>query len=154
MTPDPKLDLVLERFVDVPPHLVWKAWTEPEHLMVWFCPKPWRVSECRIDLRPGGEFFTRMAGPEGEDVPNAGCFLAIEPGTRLVFTDALGPNYRPNGAGFMTAEVVIEPKDGGTLYRATAFHANAEACEQHQAMGFFEGWGTALDQLVAHAKTL
>ena len=59
ITIDPKLDLVLERVVDVPVHLVWKAWTEPEHLKPWFCPKPWYVSECEIDLRPGGMLRTR-----------------------------------------------------------------------------------------------
>ena len=37
---NPKLDLVLERVVDVPVELVWKAWTTPEHLKKWFCPKP------------------------------------------------------------------------------------------------------------------
>lgn len=36
--PDPKLDLVLERIVDVPRELVWKAWTTPEYLMKWFTP--------------------------------------------------------------------------------------------------------------------
>jgi dihydrofolate reductase len=30
---DPKLDLVLQREVDVPAELVWTAWTEPEHLV-------------------------------------------------------------------------------------------------------------------------
>ncbi|MFA7638367.1 MAG: SRPBCC domain-containing protein, partial [Parvibaculum sp.] len=52
---DPKLDLVLERVVDVSPRLVWRAWTEPAHLLKWFTPKPWETVDCRIDLRPGGE---------------------------------------------------------------------------------------------------
>ena len=53
----PNLDLVLERVIDVPRHLVWEAWaTKPEHLKVWFVPKPWSVSACEIDLRPGGMF--------------------------------------------------------------------------------------------------
>src|SRR5262249_46817729 len=46
--PDPKLDLVLERVVDVPPHLVWEAWTKPEHLKKWFCPRPWKTTDCEI----------------------------------------------------------------------------------------------------------
>ena len=43
---DPKLDLVLEREIDVPVELVWKAWTTPEHLREWFVPKPWTITEC------------------------------------------------------------------------------------------------------------
>ena len=30
--PDPKLDLCFTRVVDVPRSLVWRAWTEPEHM--------------------------------------------------------------------------------------------------------------------------
>lgn len=32
---DPKLDLVLERVVDVPPNLVWAAWTTPKYVKKW-----------------------------------------------------------------------------------------------------------------------
>jgi uncharacterized protein YndB with AHSA1/START domain len=39
-TPDPKLDLVLERVVDVPPDLVWAAWTRSEYIKKWFTPLP------------------------------------------------------------------------------------------------------------------
>src|SRR3954469_22499483 len=41
--PRPGLDLVLERVVDVPRELVWRAWTRPEHLMKWFTPAPWKT---------------------------------------------------------------------------------------------------------------
>ena len=62
---DPKLDLVLERVVDVPPNLVWVAWTTPEYLKKWFTPAPWQAIECKIDLRPGGIFRPGCAQPEG-----------------------------------------------------------------------------------------
>ena len=41
---------------------------------------------------------------------------------------------------------------GGTRYHAVARHADAETCQRHAAMGFHEGWGKALDQLVAMVK--
>ena len=151
---DPKLDLVLEREVDVPVDLVWAAWTQPEHLKVWFCPKPWYVSHCEIDLRPGGKFLTTMNGPDGEVMPNAGCFLDVVPKQRLVFTDALLPGYRPAAQPFMTAIVTMEPTAKGTKYRAVAMHNSEAARKQHEDMGFSQGWSTALDQLVAHAKTM
>ncbi|MCE3232673.1 MAG: hypothetical protein K0R98_930 [Rickettsiaceae bacterium] len=60
------LDLVLERQVDAPKELVWRALVEPELVKKWFCPKPWMTVDCRIDLRVGGEFYTVMQSPEGE----------------------------------------------------------------------------------------
>jgi uncharacterized protein YndB with AHSA1/START domain len=43
---------------------------------------------------------------------------------------------------------------GGTLYRASAKHWSAADHEEHEKMGFHEGWGKAADQLEALAKTL
>lgn len=152
---NPKLDLVLERVVDVKPELVWRAWTEPEHVVKWFTPKPWETVECEIDLRPGGLFRTTMRSPEGDVQPASnGCFLEVVPNRRLVFTDALGPGYRPNASSFMTAYVLLEPEGAGTKYTAIAVHSNEEQRQQHEEMGFYQGWGTALDQLVEYAKTL
>src|SRR5262245_41418306 len=82
---NPKLDLMLERVVDVPADLVWDCWTIPEHIKVWFTPRPWRTTECEIDLRPGGKFRTVMQGPEGQVFDLAGCYLEIVPKQRLVW---------------------------------------------------------------------
>ena len=90
---DPALDLVLERDLDVPQALVWKLWTEPEHVKRWFAPAPWTISECDIDLRPGGQFYTVMQSPEGGSFPNMGCYLEVVPNEKLVFTNALAPGY-------------------------------------------------------------
>lgn len=152
---DPDLDLVLERVVPVRPELVWRAWTEPEHLLKWFTPKPWETVACEIDLRPGGLFTTTMRSPEGETMPpSPGCFLEVVPHRRLVFTDALGPGYRPNPEPFMTAFILLAPEGAGTRYVAIAKHADASRRRQHEDMGFEHGWGTALDQLVQHARTM
>ena len=145
---DPNLDLVLERMIDVPPALVWEAWTKPEHIMKWFAPKPWTVSECEIDLRPGGMCRTVMRSPEGQDFPGVGCYLEIVEGKKLVFTDALLPGYRPSENPFFTAVITIEPSGKGTKYTARAIHGTVANREKHSAMGFHTGWGKCLDQLV------
>lgn len=163
--PDPKLDLVLERIVDVPPDLVWQAWTKPEHVKRWLTPAPWTTVDCEIDLRPGGVFYFVMRSPEGKDYPNTGCFLEIVPGRKLVWTDALLPGYRPSPTsipkagdgevGGFTAVITIEPHaSGGTRYVAMAIHRDEAARHAHEKMGFHEGWGQALDQLVELAKTM
>ncbi|RYG64393.1 polyketide cyclase, partial [bacterium] len=45
---------------------------------------------------------------------------------------------------------LIEPQGAGTRYTAIVAHADAEGRSKHEAMGFLDGWGAALDQLVAH----
>jgi uncharacterized protein YndB with AHSA1/START domain len=159
---DPKLDLVLERTVDVPRELVWQAWTRPEHLKKWFCPRPWTTTECEIDLRPGGIFRTVMRSPEGEETPVVGCYLEIIENEKLVWTNALLPGYRPSndtsfpGCGSIpfTGVVLLEPHGQGTKYTAMAIHADPAGMRKHAELGFHEGWGTALDQLVEVAKGL
>jgi uncharacterized protein YndB with AHSA1/START domain len=151
--PDPKLDLVLDRVVDVPRELVWKAWTTPEHLRHWFVPKPWSITDCAVDLQRGGVFRFVMRSPEGQEFPNVGCFLDIVPNERLIWTDALLPGYRPSEKPFFTAILTLEPSGSGTRYIATALHRDEEGRKRHEDMGFEEGWGTVLNQLVEYIKT-
>jgi uncharacterized protein YndB with AHSA1/START domain len=154
---DPRLDLVLERIVAVPPEFLWRGWTIPEQLKKWFTPAPWKTVDCEIDLRPGGRFRTVMRGPEGQQIDNVGCFLEIVPGQTLVWTGALGPGFRPRaapspaGTFAMTAIITLEARGTGTLYTALAIHGDVASRQQHEKMGFQEGWGKALDQLVALA---
>ena len=151
---DPKLDLILERTVDVAPELVWEAWTNPEHLMHWFCPKPWSVSQCKIDLRPGGLFHTTMRSPEGQEHPGDGCYLEIVKNKRLVWTSALLPEFRPStDAGLLfTGKILLEAAGTGTRYTAIAMHATEASQQEHDKMGFHDGWSTCLDQLVVYMK--
>ncbi len=155
---DPKLDLVLERIIDVPRELVWKAWTTPEHIKQWFTPVPWQTIDCEIDLRPGGIFYTVMRSPEGQEFPNTGCYLEVVPNERLTWTDRLLPGYRPSAHSinehpfYVTAIIALEPHEKGCKYTATVMHSDEESRKKHEDMGFHEGWGTALDQLIAFVK--
>ena len=153
---DRDLDLELVREVDVPAALVWRAWTTPELLRRWFAPAPYETPHCEIDLRPGGRFHTVMRSPEGQENANTGCYLEVVPDERLVWTTALGPDYRPQTVPMgMTVVLELTPTaSGGTRYRAVVRHQSPEDAKQHAEMGFAEGWGAALDQLVAVARTL
>jgi uncharacterized protein YndB with AHSA1/START domain len=151
--PDPKLDLVLEREIDVPVELVWKAWTTPAHLRHWFVPKPWTITDCELDLRPGGVFRTTMRSPEGQEFPNLGCYLEVVPNERLIFTDTLLPGFRPSPKPFFTAALLLERKGSGTRYTAIAIHGNEDTRKQHEEMGFHDGWGTVVGQTVEFIKS-
>src|SRR5579862_5108768 len=152
--PDSRFDLVLDRVVDAPVDLLWEAWTTPAHLKHWFVPKPWTITHCEVDLRQGGKFHFVMRSPEGKEFPNTGCFLDIVPKQRLVWTDALLPDYRPSENPFFTAVLTFEPVKSGTRYIATAIHRNEANRMKHEEMGFHSGWGTVLDQLVVYTKTM
>lgn len=157
---DANLDLVLERIVDVPRELVWRAWTTPELLKKWFTPAPWTTVDCEIDLRPGGIFRTVMRSPEGQDFPGVGCFLEVIENQKLVWTNALAAGYRPatlpddeSCESFaMTAIISLETHGTGTRYTALVIHGDAASRKKHEEMGFHEGWGKAFDQLVALVK--
>ena len=159
-TPDPKLDLVLERIVDVPPAALFAGWTQPALMTQWFTPKPWETIAAEVELRPGGKFHTVMRSPEGQEFPNTGCVLEVVPDRKFVWTGAMLPGYRPRKSQematvpfVMSAEIWLEPHgNGGTRYVATTIHGDEESRQKHEAMGFHPGWGAALDQLVELIK--
>ena len=152
MTIDPELDLMLQRDLPITPDAVWRAWTEPDLLVQWFTPRPWRTTEAEIELHPGGMFRTVMRGPDGEEGGGTGCILEVVPERRLVWTGALLPGFRPSvsefGVPVFTAVIEMEPAGDGSRYTAIVRHADAAGCTVHHDMGFHAGWGAALDQLV------
>ncbi len=145
---DSELDLVITRQLDVPRQLIWRAWTQPEHVMKWFTPAPWQTIGCEIDLRPGGAFRWTMRSPQGEESTHHCCYLEVAENERLVWTDALGPGYRPGLKPFITAIIQFEDHAGGTRYTTRALHKDAATRDDHLAKGFYDGWGTCIDQMV------
>ena len=157
MTINPTLDLVFERFIDAPTRLVWEALTKPEHLKEWWMPRGFgRVARAEMDVRPGGIFSIDIAGADGQEVPNLGCFLEAVPMERLVWTSMLFPGYRP--AVFddipITAIITMESVGTGTRYVFTALHRDEADLEKNKASGWQEGTDIALDQFVEHVIAL
>lgn len=152
-TVNPDLDLELVREVPVSAEAVYAAWTNPESLKQWFAPRPYSVPLVEIDLRPGGGFRTVMNDPEGNQMMDeTGCYLEVVPNERLVWTTALTAGYRPqHGPMHFTAFLELTPNDaGGCTYRAIAVHLDPAGAKQHAEMGFHDGWGTVIDQMVEH----
>ena len=130
---------------------------QPEHIKHWLTPAPWQTVRCDVDLRPRGRFRFRMRSPEGEEhTTTAATGNRRRQQAGLDQRPAAG--FRPAGGGgdvpAFTAVIRIEPHDQGTRYTATAMHGTQAGCRQHSDMGFHDGWGAALDQLVAHARNM
>lgn len=155
-------DLHLERILAAPRDRVWQAWTDPAHIRKWWAPRPYQTPEVRIDLAPGGEFYTLMTGPDGFHEAGAACILEVVAGTRIVWTSALGPGYRPNsfaadgcgGFPFTAVHTFEDAGDGKTRYTATVMHRDQADRDAHASMGFDDGWGTCADQLGEVARSL
>ena len=143
--------LQIIRLIDAPVDAVWRAWSERG--ADWLCPRPWRAEIVEQDLRPGGRSRMVFHGPDGEAMPLDGVYLAVEPGRRVVSTDALDADWNPCAPNMVRIDE-FAAEDGGTRYTATARHWTAEAKEQHEAMGFETGWGASADQLADVARQI
>jgi uncharacterized protein YndB with AHSA1/START domain len=92
MAENPNIDreFTITRVFDAPRDLVWKAWTDPEHVARWFGPRgiTTPASTIRMDVRPGGTFELTMVGDDdGTEYPSGGTFVEVEEPERLMWRD-------------------------------------------------------------------
>lgn len=116
-------DLILHRILKAPRARVWDCWTRADLIPHWFAPKPHSVTDCVVDLRAGGRFYTVM-NVDGTLYPADGSILEVVPMEKLVFTDMLLADYLPvenPGLGF-TATLTFKDHPDGTAYTALARH--------------------------------
>ena len=155
-------ELALTRIIAATPRQLYRAWTEPELLKQWFCPKPWTVPVAELDVRPGGSAVIVMRGPDGTEVPHRGVYLEVVPDERLVYTSAFTRAWEPaempaagSGCPLLTTLVTFEALgENRTRYTARARHWSAADCTAHEQMGFHEGWGICAEQLAELAARL
>jgi uncharacterized protein YndB with AHSA1/START domain len=148
-------ELVLGRILNAPREKIFRAWTEPELVQQWFAPKPWSIARVDMDPRAGGSSSIVMRSPEGQEMPMPGVYLEVIPGRKLVFTDAFTKAWEPSPKPFMVGTVTFEDEPGGgTRYVARVLHWTVADCQQHEKMGFHQGWGQCADQLEALVSKL
>lgn len=145
-------EIVLSRTFNAPRALVWKAWTDPQHIMQWWGPKGFNNSSCASDLRVGGTFHLNMCGPDGNTYPCKGIFREIVEPERLVY-DSEANEGHPCGAGLPPRSLVTitltERNNQTTLTLHTRFESVARK-EAANAAGYSVSWGEALERLAQH----
>lgn len=152
MTPelDNDLDLGLERVIRAPRSTVWAAWTDPASLARWWIPAPTRCRVERLEPVAGGAFVTSMSEDGIEFAPHMdACFLVVDEGERIVFTNAVDSRWRPATPDpvAMVAEIVLRDHPDGTDYRVRVRHGDPAGRDLHERLGFVDGWGTVTGQL-------
>jgi len=145
---NPDLDLTVSRVIRAPRAAVWSAWTDPQKFERWWIPEPARCKVVEMDLRPGGAFSTQMSENGSHFGPHiSGCFLAVDDLERIVFTTALVGGWRPAEEPFITAIITFEEHPLGTSYVAHVMHKSNADRKAHEELGFYDGWGTVIEQL-------
>jgi len=79
--------ILITREFDAPKHLVYKAWTTPEHVKRWWNAKRGEVTVAEIDLRPGGKWRYVMVTDDGFEVAFHGEYREVAPNERIVSTE-------------------------------------------------------------------
>ena len=141
--------LTLERVFDAPVALVWRCWTEKEHLAQWSRPRGFTIPRSEGDLRVGGQWRVAMRTPEGHDLGLGGEYREIVPLKRLVMTHAWDDETGKPGH---TTTVTVTFEALGTRTKVTLVQTgfdSDESCDGHAG-----GWSECLDILAEHLAML
>ena len=145
-------ELVLIRIFDAPRKLVFKAWTDPKCVAVWWGPHHFTNPVCELDARPGGAIRIHMRAPDGTVYPMTGVFNEVVEPERIVFTSAaLDAAGNPM---FEVLTTVIFAEQGGKTkqtMRARVIKMTPQAAPY--IAGMEQGWTQSLERLTAYVAT-
>jgi uncharacterized protein YndB with AHSA1/START domain len=156
-------DFVISRVFDAPRELVWKCFTDPEHMNQWWGPKGATVTQGKMDLRPGGVFHYRLEIADGTEIWGKMVYREINPRDRIVFINAFsdeagGTTHHPMAPDWPLEMLTIFTFEdvGGGKTRFTVRQSSHNASEQgrrtfdasHDSLR--QGWGGTLDKLAAY----
>ncbi len=147
-------DLIITRIVDAPRKLVFKAWTDPAHLIHWWAPQGRTAPFCKVDLRVGGKFHFCMRMPDSVEIWGLGIYREIVEPERIVFVDTFAdakgnivpPSHYGMSAGHPAETVVTVTffeHDGKT--KLVLRHSVPGSFAEREGME--QGWSQMLDKL-------
>ena len=138
--------LVMTRIFDAPRSLVFKVWTEPQHLVRWWGPRGYTTPVCEMDVRPGGTYRLLMRSAEGQEVWWHGVFREIVEPERLVWTSSIDRTDGTRVSGETVLTVTLEEQGQKTkLTLHQAVFDSIDNCNAHR-----EGWTQAFERIAEH----
>jgi uncharacterized protein YndB with AHSA1/START domain len=155
----PAKEFTISRTFNAPRELMFKVWTEPEHLVHWWGPKGFRVSVNKLDLRPGGIFHYGMKTPDGHQMWGRFVYKEIIPPEKLVFIvsfsdEEAGITTHPMSQSWpkeVLSTVLFTEEAGKTTLTMTGIPVNASHEEIKTFTDGFasmqQGWAGTMGQL-------
>ncbi len=136
-------ELSITRILNAPRELVWKVWTEPEHIKQWWGPNGFTSTIHKMDVKPGGEWLLIMHGPDGVDYPNKITYIEVKKPERLIYYH--GDKDKPE---FFRVTVTFEDRNGKTkLHMRGLFNTKEERDEVVKKYKADEGMEQNIDRL-------
>ena len=135
-----------------PRHLLFEAWTKPEHLRRWWGCERSVLTLCEIDLRVGGAWRIVMRMPDLSDHPFRGAYREIVRNERLVYSECCDvPQF---GSPEWLTTVRFEEGERGTKVIHTILHRSREARDGHLQAGMEAGAVQTLRRLDVHSAQM
>lgn len=149
-----KPDLVLTRIFDAPRELVFRAWTDPQHVAQWWGPDEFTVPHCELDVRPGGAILVLMRGPDGTMYPTEGIFQEVVEPERLVFTSFAYPDESGSPQLEVLHTVTFEEQQGKTLVTLKVVVIKVAPEVAEVLSGMEPGWRQGFERLARHLAAI
>jgi len=137
--------LIITRIFDAPRDLVFKVWTEPDHLVKWWGPHGFSAHGAESDLQPGGKFKICMVG-HGMEFWVDGIYRDVDvPNGFSVESSAIGPDGNPLFTVLQTITFAEVGNKTELTLRAEAIALFDPMAVQALA-GMEQGWNESLDK--------
>lgn len=143
----------LTRLFNAPRALVWKTWTEAQHVQQWWGPQMFDNPVCEWDARPGGAILIHMRGPDGTVYPMTGEFIEVVAPETLVFT-SVARDHEGNALLESRTTVTLTEHNGKTKLVARATARGLVPFAPQMLAGMEMGWNQQLDKLETFMNTL
>ncbi|MFI5143108.1 MAG: SRPBCC family protein [Thermoanaerobaculales bacterium] len=146
-------EIVVSRVFDAPRELVWKAWTEPAHVVSWWGPRGFTTTIEEMDVRPGGVWAQVMHGPDGAHYPNKSVFKEVVRPERIVFSHGGGRQGGP-GTRFESTWSLTALGEQTRVTIHMVFPSAAEREKVAKEFNAIEGGRQTLERLAEHLPTM